>query len=332
MKLNQLRSNLEKVIIIILNSHGRHYGQTSYLKYYFILFLYKIYVKLKVNRTNHFQQLEEDKNNKKINDLNHRGIKHFDPIELTKVEEISEYFYKIDKNILRPKPSNNPSRFTVPAENLGIPQILQIGLRDDVISSIEAYFGCLPTLQYITMWETLCDDNKLPEMYFHSDNHAFRFIKVFVLLTDVNEGGGHHEFVQKTHKASSFKSLLGSIKNNDEGKYKNLMIALENKRKEKEKLSKNIINESFKNNLLKVYGNKGSIFAEDTGGLHRGTKIVKNEPRLLLQYLFTPYDNKRKNDKLKKFLPRSLLHSSIDVNCSRSIKEYEYITRLFLLD
>ena len=73
------------------------------------------------------------------------------------------------------------------------------------------------------------------------------------------------------------------------------MIALENKRKEKEKLSKNIINESFKNNLLKVYGNKGSIFAEDTGGLHRGTKIVKNEPRLLLQYLFTPYDNKRKN-------------------------------------
>ena len=110
------------------------------------------------------------------------------------------------------------------------------------------------------------------------------------------------------------------------------MIAFRKKKKEIENLSTGTITDSFKENLTTIYGNKGTIFAEDTGGLHRGTKIINNEPRLLLQYIFTPYDNKRRNDRVKPFLPKPLLHSSLDMNCSRLIEDYEYITRLFLLD
>ena len=67
---------------------------------------------------------------------------------------------------------------------------------------------CCTALQYVNMWLTLSGEESLPEMYFHCDNHAFKFVKVFVFLSDVDLDGGHHEFVKNTHTVKSFKSIL----------------------------------------------------------------------------------------------------------------------------
>jgi hypothetical protein len=93
--------------------------------------------------------------------------------------------------------------------------------------------------------------------YFHRDPDDWRFLKLFIYLTDVDEQSGPHEFVTGSHHSS------GRI------------------------LSKPYINEELeysygRKSMVKITGPKGTTFIEDTWGVHRGNMPI-TRPRLLLQ-------------------------------------------------
>lgn len=105
-------------------------------------------------------------------------------------------------------------------------------------------------------------------LMFHRDNDGGRFLKIFFYLTDCYEGDGHHEYVPGTHRF--YSRLLGIFRRYD---YKE-------------------IKSSYKPaEVVKFVGPKGTCFAEDTMGFHRGTAIEKKKgARLIVQCFYAPAD------------------------------------------
>ena len=169
--------------------------------------------------------------------------------------------------------------------------LLSLATNDKVLSILSEYFGCIPKIQYLAAWRTLQNEDELSEMFFHMDHHGHKFAKFFLYLTDVNEGDGHHEFVLGSHDWRSFKRTLQapSLRIVRNGIYA--------KRKYQGRfwLNNEAITRFLPDRVKKVTGGAGSLFLEDTGGLHRGTRVTSGKPRMIFQALYTPMDSGKDN-------------------------------------
>jgi hypothetical protein len=133
----------------------------------------------------------------------------------------------------------------------------------------ELYLGAPPIIDYPAMW-WLTSYSKIPDeeaaQMFHFDLERIRWIKIFIYLTDVNEENGPHVFIEGTHKSGVIPwSLL---------------------KKGYVRLSDDLVKAEMPHFKWKEFiADKGTIFAEDTIGLHKGGS-VKSGSRLLLQFQF----------------------------------------------
>lgn len=134
-----------------------------------------------------------------------------------------------------------------------------------VLSIVSQYLQCCPTIDDIVAWWSL-PGKPAPkeEQFFHRDNDAVRFLKLFVYMSDVGEDDGAHVFVQGSHLDSSL---------------------LEKRRRYQDREVLSSYNEAA---VKKMTGVFGSAFLEDTYGLHKGA-VPSKEPRLLLQVRYTSY-------------------------------------------
>lgn len=92
----------------------------------------------------------------------------------------------------------------------------------------------------------------------HRDVDSWRFVKVFVYLTDVAHGDGHHEVFLNSHL--HFPLSLVSLNRKTEKRITDAIPSAE---------------------LMRVYGQAGTCFIENTTCFHRGTPPRKND-RLML--------------------------------------------------
>jgi hypothetical protein len=95
---------------------------------------------------------------------------------------------------------------------------------------------------------------------FHRDVDAWRWLKVFVYLTDVDKGSGHHEVFRGSHL--KFPAELREIR----------------------RYSLTELEQHFGPHLS-VTGPAGTCFAENTLAFHRGTTPIKNS-RLMLTAVY----------------------------------------------
>jgi len=89
---------------------------------------------------------------------------------------------------------------------------------------------------------------------FHRDLVSHNFLKVFIYLNDVNEFNGAHVYIKGSHKNNNIGNVLRYYSDNELAQSKN---------------------------IEHVMGKKGSIFFEDTFGLHKGG-VISNGYRLML--------------------------------------------------
>jgi len=167
------------------------------------------------------------------------------------------------------------------------PEFLELALRDEVLGLVENYFQCIPKIAYVAAWTAYADsDQDLGEMSFHMDHHGHKFLKLFYYLSDVEIGGGHHELVSGSHENWSHRKDLAQMKKWAPELYSDVI-----KKKHlrgKFRLDNQMIIRYFKNRIIKIAGNKGTCFIEDTYGLHRGTSIENGVPRTIFQVLYVP--------------------------------------------
>lgn len=133
-----------------------------------------------------------------------------------------------------------------------------------ILEVAKSYLGNNPIVRNEYLWWSFPakgaenEDYDSPRYWFHYDIDDFKFLKLFIYLNDVDAETGPHIVVKDTHKYKPWRYKL-----NRRVKNENLNGFFDNKE------------------IIKLIGDKGTCFFEDTFTYHNGTPPQK--PRLVLQ-------------------------------------------------
>jgi hypothetical protein len=151
-----------------------------------------------------------------------------------------------------------PEQFVV-----ACPHVLDIANHPRIIAAVEGIFGCKPTIGCITAWWSIptADGKPREAENFHRDVDDVNFLKLFVYLSDVAEENGPHEFIRGSH-------------------------ALPQLHKIRRYTDAEVLDTFGADRLTRFTGKAGTVFLENTYGLHRG-QPVREGRRLVLQIIYS---------------------------------------------
>jgi hypothetical protein len=143
------------------------------------------------------------------------------------------------------------------------PHLLEIANHPDIIAAVEGTFGCKPTIGYMQAWWSVPTPDGKPRYaeIFHRDFDDVAFLKLFIYLTDVEAENGPHEFILASHKDPGLRPIR---------RYSD----------------KEVMASFSSNRLVRFTGKAGTVFLENTTGLHRGLPVCKGR-RLILQIVYS---------------------------------------------
>ena len=90
------------------------------------------------------------------------------------------------------------------------PHLLELVNHPDILSAAKNFLGCTPTVYSMNaLWSFPCeDDPQRITQSFHRDVDDYRFLSLFIYLTDVNEHAGPHQYIPKTHTVAGLEGRL----------------------------------------------------------------------------------------------------------------------------
>jgi hypothetical protein len=146
---------------------------------------------------------------------------------------------------------------------MSCPYLLDIANHPEILATVEGIFGCKPTIGYMAAWWSIPTREGKPRHAenFHRDYDDVAFLKLFIYLTDVEAENGPHEFILASHQDST----LRPIKRYSDGE---------------------VMANYSANRLVRFTGKTGTMFIENTTGLHRGLPVIKDK-RLILQIVYS---------------------------------------------
>ena len=158
------------------------------------------------------------------------------------------------------------------------PHFLEYILSPEILQIVERRIGATPTLVSLDSWWSFADCQAPREAQnFHIDVDDYRFVKIFIYLTDVDKDAGPHTYIPGTQDRTFMTQL---IERNQE-KYpemRNWYFA--QLRKSDAEVAQYI---GVEPDYLE--GPAGSCMIVDTSGIHKGL-LPNNKDRLLLQATF----------------------------------------------
>ena len=157
------------------------------------------------------------------------------------------------------------------ADTVRCPHILELANSPMLLGLASDYIGCKPTLSSMVIrWSFPEEKGRSDLQRFHRDTDDWRFFKVMVYLTDVDEGCGPHVYVKATHRDR--QTLRQRFWSDEE------------------------ITEQYGEERLAVaLGPSGTAFAVDTAGIHKGQAPEQRKRlMLMLQYSLLPCYRARK--------------------------------------
>ena len=165
-------------------------------------------------------------------------------------------------------PTNTPPETHVANYSIetvaGAPHAFAISNHPNVLAVVAAVLGAKPTIALMSAWWSLPRADGAPEHaeMFHRDIDDYRFIKLFCYLTDVDEASGPHVFVRGSHRINKHTEA-------------------------KRRLPEDLVAREFgSDNILRFVGPAGTVFLENTFGIHRGIPAA-SRPRLIFQVLYS---------------------------------------------
>lgn len=143
------------------------------------------------------------------------------------------------------------------------PHLLDIANDPTILATIEGIFGCKPTIGFITAWWSVPTPDGKPRHAenFHRDIDDVNFIKLFLYLTDVGPENGPHEYIRGSH---DMLQISDGKRHTDE----------------------EVLAAFGADRLMSFAGPAGTMFLENTFGLHRG-QPVRSGRRLILQIVYS---------------------------------------------
>jgi hypothetical protein len=150
---------------------------------------------------------------------------------------------------------------------LDAPHALRLANDPKVLQAVSAFLGCKPIVGLIhAWWSSPTGQGPQHAENYHRDYDDFKFAKLFVYLTDVDERSGPHMFIKGSPRFSGLR--------------------------DRRRYSDQEITNTFPDlsDHISFTGPAGTAFIEDTSGFHKGLPPV-SAPRLIFQVLYSlkPY-------------------------------------------
>lgn len=158
----------------------------------------------------------------------------------------------------------------VQSDLLDLPDVQDLLADPSVLALVQDYLGCAPLADVLGMWwHTAFQDHpdSMAAQYFHFDMDRFKWLKVFIYLTDVGPANGPHAFVRGSHRTGAIPADIlqrGYVRITDEEVAANYPAE----------------------DIMTFTAPRGSIIVEDTRGLHKGVHVEEGA-RLILQLQFS---------------------------------------------
>ncbi len=145
--------------------------------------------------------------------------------------------------------------------------IWRICKRTEFADLARDYLKCEPILDLVTMWWSLAvpttdQEKSAAAQLYHFDLDRLSFLKFFVYLTDVTPSNGPHCYITGSHRGVN-----------------------DNRLRRDGRFSDHDIKECYPTQEAQILGPKGTIFAADTKGMHKGMPLLEGE-RLIFQIEF----------------------------------------------
>ena len=144
---------------------------------------------------------------------------------------------------------------------LNAPHAVDIANDDGLLDAVASALGAKPKIAYMAAWWSVPHgDTPREAENFHRDVDDWRFIKLFVYLTDVDQNSGPHSFVRGSHRSRKLSRI--------------------------QRYTDEAVENAFGLQRVEIFqGAAGSALLENTYGLHRGVPPV-TRPRLIFQVVY----------------------------------------------
>ncbi len=201
-----------------------------------------------------------------VKDLEKHGLVELAPlVSSAAVNKMFGYF--IDKPVMAPHGGRVPVGDLPPDTAsasydletiMGCPGLVELVNSPTVLKIASAYLRCRPTLSSLGVrWSLPNATRNALYQSFHRDIDDWRFLKLFIYLTDVTETSGPHDYVRTSHQSTfGFRERRYEIAEVD------ARFGLDK--------------------LRTITGPAGTTFMADTLGIHRGG-VPTGSARLILQ-------------------------------------------------
>jgi hypothetical protein len=147
----------------------------------------------------------------------------------------------------------------------------RFALQPQILAIANAYFGMYTQLRYYNVWHTLTTRSQPREsQLWHYDREDHLILKLFVYLSDVDEGAGPFTYAPGTHRKGRRRREPHSFDEQGVRRWNDQQMS-------------EVIPAA---NWIQAIGPKGSIVFADTRGFHKGG-LVRERDRLLFTCLFT---------------------------------------------
>ena len=144
------------------------------------------------------------------------------------------------------------------------PHLMSLANRPDILSIVSGMLGCKPTLSYLAAWWSFPTAIGAQQAEnFHRDVDDWRFVKLFVYLTDVGPENGPHIYVTRSVDARELRTI---------GRFTDETV-------------RTVFGQE---RVLQLTGSAGEGFLENTFGIHKG-QPVRQGRRLMFQAVYSMF-------------------------------------------
>ncbi|HWE73290.1 MAG TPA: hypothetical protein VG328_09030 [Stellaceae bacterium] len=191
------------------------------------------------------------------------------------------YFTESDLRPLAAVQSDASMGQYTPEQLLATPHLVDFLNDPAIVDFVQLALGCVPTLYSVRAWWSFVADTPtgLNQQYFHRDTDDWRFVTLFLYLTDVDKESGPHQLIGGTQTLGGMQRLIELARARG---VNDIPIDAEESFSQFFGVDFSANCERlFSDSVMNIEGTAGTMFLANTLALHRGLLPAK-KPRLIL--------------------------------------------------